>query len=68
MNAGIADAHNLAWKLASVVRGKARERLLEARRRAPSVASSRRPGASPPRGLHWNPRSSPSAAAGVADR
>jgi 2-polyprenyl-6-methoxyphenol hydroxylase-like FAD-dependent oxidoreductase len=29
MNSGIQDAHNLAWKLAFVVRGQAAERLLE---------------------------------------
>jgi 3-(3-hydroxy-phenyl)propionate hydroxylase len=29
MNSGIDDAHNLAWKLAAVVQGKARERLLD---------------------------------------
>lgn len=29
MNSGIADAHNLAWKLAAVLRGRASERLLD---------------------------------------
>ena len=29
MNSGIADAHNLAWKLAAVLRGRAAERLLD---------------------------------------
>jgi 2-polyprenyl-6-methoxyphenol hydroxylase-like FAD-dependent oxidoreductase len=36
-NTGIHDAHNLAWKLAQVIRGYARPRLLE------SYASERRP-------------------------
>ena len=72
LNTGIADAHNLAWKLALVLRGRAGDRLLDsydAERRPvaeltldQSLRRVQRPE------LHWNPAlAAERAAAGVAD-
>ncbi|WP_234386626.1 FAD-dependent monooxygenase [Streptomyces sp. ERV7] len=59
MNSGIADAHNLAWKLAQVLRGTAGEGLLDTyhAERHPVAAFTMRQALlrlkNP--GLHWNP-------------